>query len=870
MACTPRGPLSDLTEYAKNKALTVPVNNPVRTTLPVALGAAALLAVCVYCGLPQLQAFWRVGDEHKFLVNNPLVTGEDGRALPLRMTALFATTHEDLYQPLPLVSYAIDWAVWPEDLRPLGVRSVDLGLHALDALLVWWVLSALLWRAREPDDAGTIAPTAIAWALALLWAAHPANANAYAADMGRTHLLAAAFALASLIVLLRGLARPSLANTVSSVALFAAALLCKPLVAWPIIVAGVIVWRAGWRRLATSGAFYAILTLTIAAGAFNFELTERSGLISENENLFYGDPLTRALTSTALYVRDTFRPTDALGWDLLSPAIGWSYSFTQFGLGLVFVGAVLCGLALTFRRTRLVGLGLIWYAASLGPVLGIVGVRVFSVSDKYLYLPLVGLALALGALLQLAIPRHRPRRTVLATLVAGAAGITTLVWLAPETRERVVVQRSTLRQFQILADRNPKVASMQEFLARAFDYVRRSPQTPARLANPNLDYASLTRDAFRNAAAMAHAYPESFPTDDDRLAFHRRMSFEMLNLGMAVDALAAARAGLKLAPDDPILWMRVAHAQRAMQDWQAALDTYAEIEQRFATADPQYLALRLTEFGTLLMNVFDRADRALQKLRAARDTGAAPLETMAALARAEVLAGKGIDGFNLAREVLARQPDNFEVKRIIALYHLRSEHYDEADRWYRGLLAAAPTDFELLRGFQSLCERRGDLRDAAFAWQDALERDPENLTYRAFFVWSAALAGEPQAAEWARQLLADAPDNRFAHFALMLDAAHRGDWVAAIDSAAAGDAGQGVPHGNETLRAAAALDQLTRAGRMPAETNLLAAELWRLVGNTERATRALAEAALHDGNDAYRTTLGRIRERLRTEQTAAD
>ena len=85
-----------------------PVGKP---WLAPALGGVIVLSV-LSAGMPLMDAPWLIGDEHVFIANNSDVTGQ-GRTEPFsqRLLGIFTKPHEDLYQPIPILTYAIEWQV---------------------------------------------------------------------------------------------------------------------------------------------------------------------------------------------------------------------------------------------------------------------------------------------------------------------------------------------------------------------------------------------------------------------------------------------------------------------------------------------------------------------------------------------------------------------------------------------------------------------------------------------------------------------------------------------------------------------------------------------------------------------------------------
>jgi hypothetical protein len=94
----------------------------------------------------------------------------------------------DLYRPVTMVGFAIQWALGGG--APLVFHAVSIGLYALVCAAFLAVLLELL-------------PVAAAWLGAALFAVHPLHVEAVANVVGQSELLAALFMLLALVVFLR-------------------------------------------------------------------------------------------------------------------------------------------------------------------------------------------------------------------------------------------------------------------------------------------------------------------------------------------------------------------------------------------------------------------------------------------------------------------------------------------------------------------------------------------------------------------------------------------------------------------------------------------------------------------------------------------
>jgi Flp pilus assembly protein TadD len=139
----------------------------------------ALLAIAVYANT--LRADFTFDDEPD-IVKNPVVT-----ARPFDPVGIFATPLNpgDLYRPVAVLSYALNYYLTPSD--PFAFHAVNLVLHAGVTALVFLLARTLFASAR------------VAVIAAVLFAVHPVHTEAVTNLVGRAELLAALFGLLSLL-----------------------------------------------------------------------------------------------------------------------------------------------------------------------------------------------------------------------------------------------------------------------------------------------------------------------------------------------------------------------------------------------------------------------------------------------------------------------------------------------------------------------------------------------------------------------------------------------------------------------------------------------------------------------------------------------
>jgi tetratricopeptide (TPR) repeat protein len=827
------------------------------------LAALLVLLVCI-AGLPAVDAPWLQGDEHIFIVNNPEVTGAglSNPSLVNRLRLIFRLPPvEDLYQPLPILTYAVQWALWPNSAA--AVRLADVLLHAFNALLLWRVLRQLLARLqpRAPQEF----LSGVAWVLALLWAVHPVLVSTWAADMGRTHMMSATFALLSLRWHLRSLALGGQRWFLPAILALLGAMLCKPIVGWVLLVAVLEGVLLGWRRALGAARLWIVAVVCAAFAILTYWTSQRAGLLEDAAAGLFGDPLARSALAVWLYVRNLVAPFQLSWWHPPDPRTHWANPFVW--LGLLLAAASVAHAAWGYRRSAnlAAAVGWAWCWALLLPVIGLVGAREAAATDRYLYQPLMGVLCVFGAVLLRLLGRLPSSRVRMARhlVTAGGAGLAAVLVLSalPHTH----AFRSTIRRGEWLVRLNPGDPRALEALANAYNFATNRPLPADDLAKVPAGtgrypyFLERTITTLRTAAAASNL-ELYFPGPEDRAPFHRRLSNLFKLTGQFEESLAQARIAHEMQPDVFFTWLRLAHAYHGLGRWDEAQAAYKRCE-TLLPDDPGTRATHFTDFGYLLLFDLERPTEAVDKFRAAVETGVARDLAYIGLARCEILVGHGATGRDLVLGVLDRNPQDALAGLTLALYHLSSRNWDEAAQLYAGIAAAYthvywqfPWYYEALRGLQSAALRTGRLREAVLAWDEAVQRHPSSLELRAFRLWALACEGRTDVTNAATALLADDPSNALVGLTLALQELRAGRADRACDLIRGSRRGVAPPRSRAFDRALVALRVLRERGDLPAEAQLAEAVLYATSGDAARG-RTLITEYLRDQDDPARRAL---------------
>src|SRR5207249_5694880 len=150
-------------------------------------------AAVLVCFLPALGSQFVLWDDDMNFTDNPSYRGLS--ASHLRW--MFTTLYGGHYQPLSWLTLGLDYTLW--GMNPTGYHLTSLLLHAVNAVLFYYIVLALLRRAV----AAVSASAGAAAVGALFFAIHPLRVESVAWASERRDVLAALFYLATVLAYLR-------------------------------------------------------------------------------------------------------------------------------------------------------------------------------------------------------------------------------------------------------------------------------------------------------------------------------------------------------------------------------------------------------------------------------------------------------------------------------------------------------------------------------------------------------------------------------------------------------------------------------------------------------------------------------------------
>ncbi len=336
-------------------------------------------------------------DDEVYVTNNRHV---QGGLSPEGLKWSFTNFDAGFWQPPVWLSHMLDCQLY--GMHAGGHHWTSVLIHTASALLLFFVLSLM---------------TQSPWASALvaaLFAVHPLHVESVAWVAERKDVLCGFFWILTMGAYARYVKVPTLRRYLLVLGSFVLGLLSKPMIVtlpfvlllfdyWPLrrfteAETAFDRWCArapssmrvpGVRLVAEK---MPLVVLSVATGVITYVAEHNVGAVKSMASYPLGVRLANAIVSYALYIWKMIWPVDLA---VLYPHSGMP------PLGLVLASAVLLvavtGFALHVRtRAPYLAVGWFWYLGTLAPVIGLVQIGSHAMADRYTYIPLLGLFMALA------------------------------------------------------------------------------------------------------------------------------------------------------------------------------------------------------------------------------------------------------------------------------------------------------------------------------------------------------------------------------------------------------------------------------------------------------------------------------------------
>lgn len=619
-------------------------------------------------------------DDNQYLVENRLVRNPSWASTGRFLTEVLApSTVGGYYQPLTMISLMVDYAGAGrvDDLRPF--HRTSLVLHVLNTTLNIILLYILFGRAI---------PAAL---LGLLFGLHPLTVEPVAWVSERKTLLAAFFALWTLLSYVRYAQTRRRAWYVLALVTLVLALMSKPTTTpLPLLLLLLDFWPL--RRFSRTAMLeklpFLVLAGTSAVITFISQKTT-AGVFNPAESSLLRIPLT-------LCHNIVFYP-----WKMLWPVnLSSHYPVPKpmvLSQPMVLAGVVGAAILIPFllaslRRTPALLTGWLFFFVAILPTMGIIGFTDVIASDKYVYLPVTGLlmiaAWGLGHLWKLG-----DKELSLGNMAAAAVTLGLAAGEAHATRAYLPLWADTIKYSRYMLSLAPQCAQLHNHLAdplgmmgqldEAIEHFREAVRLQPSYAEARYNLGAALR--LRGDIDEALPYLEQAVRDKPKNALAQ------LNLGLALQAqgrLAEAavhlREAARLKPEDLLPHYSLGQVLQSLGELDQAVSCFRE-------------ALRLS-----------------------------PDNVEARVALAGVLASQGkIDeAVSDLQQVLRIKPDDPDANTVLGGALASQGKIEEAVVHFRAALAAKPDHAGAHYNLGLALQREGKIEESVSHYRDAIRVRP--------------------------------------------------------------------------------------------------------------------------------------------------
>ena len=518
-------------------AVSEPARKPALYSREV-IGICVLLVIAVFLVFGQTLHFDFVNyDDNGNVYETPQVTA--GVSLS---GIKWAVTHTQIgrWTPIATISRQIDCQFFA--LRAGGHHLTNVVLHALAAVLLFLFLldlTGFIWRSGF---------------VTAVFALHPLHVEAVAWVSERSELLCAVFFILALWSY-SNYTRKSLRRLHYAIAMFWFALgfMSKPMiVTLPFVMLLLDYWPLGRfgkvspsRLIFEKTPFFLLVLVFCAATVF----------VAGQPVLAIHLPLLirfqNAIVSCAIYLRQTVWPSDLAAY--YPPR---SFSPAEVAVSL----ALLCSLsAVAFfwrKKHPVLVTGWLWFLGMIAPVIGLKQITDYTHADRYMYLPQVGLCLAIAWMLADYSAQWRHRRA----LLGGIAGVVLFVLGAVAYRQTSSWRDSFALWTHTLActkDNTFAHNNLGFFLAGqgrtedAATHFREAIQIDPAFWKPHYNLAKILSQQGQTGEAIAQ-YQMSLQIYPAFAEGHYNFGLVLESQGRTGEAIDQYREALKLNPDDTL------------------------------------------------------------------------------------------------------------------------------------------------------------------------------------------------------------------------------------------------------------------------------------------------------------------------------
>ncbi len=499
---------------------------------------------------PALSAKALSFDDNRYFVENFLVRSPSLESTRRFLTEVFnPSTVSGYYQPLTMISLMLDYAIGGQTDSLLPFHRTSLLLHIANTALIIVLLYYLFGSEW------------IAAGVGLLFGVHPLTVEPIPWISERKTLLAAFFAFWSLILYIRSTRSGNSKTRIASIVMYALALVSKPTsTPLPVLMLLMDYWplrRLKWQTILEKWPFFiiggisAVITYTSQSRTASVITPEAYGLIRV--------PLV-ICHNIIFYLYKMIWPVNLSSHYALPDQIGFSTPMVMAGVIGTCILVVLLLVSWWWTRAAITGFAVFFIA--IFPTMQMLQFSDVIASDKFVYLPSIGILMILAVFLVWVCKtgdtsRHTARYIAVAIIVLILATAESFA-----TRKYLACWKDTTSLFTQMVKVAPNATSPRNNLGVALAenghkkeavecFTQVLKQKPNDLM-ANLNMGKILSEEGKNDEAMKQYYKLLRIKPDEVLAY-QNIAVTLMNEGHIDEAIAVYRKGLENITRNPAL-----------------------------------------------------------------------------------------------------------------------------------------------------------------------------------------------------------------------------------------------------------------------------------------------------------------------------
>jgi tetratricopeptide (TPR) repeat protein len=524
-------------------------------------------------------------DDDSYVYQNPHIRGGLGLA---GVKWAFETFHSANWHPLTWVSHMMDVELFGLDAGKHHL--VNLIIHILNTLLVFITFNRMTGRTWENAF------------IAACFALHPLHVESVAWVSERKDLLCCLFWMLTLLAYSRYTENEDPKRYAVCLLTFSLSLMSKPMsVSLPFILLLLDYWPL--RRMVFAkpehekdsrnppGAPGTPMTLVLEKIPF-FMLSllscivtllaqSKSGAVQTLDSISFSHRIYNAIAAYTQYLYKTFWPFNL---QVIYP-LSDHFQIRGIILSVVFLIVILAFSIYFRRRNPYLLVGLLWYLGTLIPVSGLVQVGLQAMADRYTYIPMIGVILAVSYGISDCL-RNSARHRVAITILCSAF----IIFIAVLSFKQIQYWRNTESLFGYAIDVDPD--NWVALMNLGNYYAAKGEQSQAlQLLDRTLELKPDRSDVYNNIGLVYNntkEYPKAETYIRKGLAIdkgndangtaemYNNLGVALANQGRFDEAIASYNQALKLRGDYPEALSNLGGAYVAVNEPRKAIELFSE------------------------------------------------------------------------------------------------------------------------------------------------------------------------------------------------------------------------------------------------------------------------------------------------------